>query len=195
MLTVCLASSKEAADLFFSARHFTPPNLRVAVTGFRNSLLKTSEKELAGNLLAVGFAGALNPAWKAGDLVVPAQIAAAGQEPRTPAPALRRWLMEALKTEGARFHEGALLTVDRPVTSEPQRARLFEQGYDAVDMESYALVDRAVRADNSAAVLRLVSDNADERADWDYRRNLEELARNFSRILFRVLERYGEFSE
>src|SRR5687767_4030399 len=113
MLTVCLASSQEASS-FFKA---VPAGgaVRAVVTGFANRLADAALRDAHGDFMIVGFAGALNPAFLPGSLLVPHRVGAPGKPALTPDPFLRSSFMDALLAEKIPFQDGSLLTVDAPV--------------------------------------------------------------------------------
>jgi len=132
------------------------PELRVVRTGMgpararhAASLWRTGPET---SLVIAGLCGALDPALRPGDVVVPSVLRSPdGSLPAPDAGPLR----DALQRRGLRVHDGTLLGVDRAVRG-AERRRLCEDGACAVDMESPWLA--AAAAGRPFAVLRVVLD-------------------------------------
>jgi len=108
-------------------------------------------------VLVTGVCGLLSPAFRVGDVLLYAWIASATGSVETDA-ALSADVHDAagIAQSGIRA-----LAVDRIVTRAREKRALGEQtGAQAVDMESYALVERLSRAGVAVAVLRAASDAA-----------------------------------
>jgi adenosylhomocysteine nucleosidase len=145
----------------------------------------------AEGLLAVGFAGALSPALRPGDLLAATEVA----EPDGGSwPADAGWLaalksvpgkndgcsMEAPSaiipmtgqqrpTVAPAFHRGRLLTAPRVVAGAAEKRRLREEtGALAVDMESAAVARSAATAGVPMMALRAITDGADESLPLDF---------------------------
>lgn len=188
MLTVCLASSQEASDFYAETRAGSA--VRSVVTGFSNRLLKQTFRLGAfGDFLITGYAGATSPALEPGSVFLPRRVLAEGRAPLYPDAFLQDSLIDALMAEEIAFTEGALLTTREPVASMQQRDFVRGTGADAADLETYELLEYFSRLGRRAAVLRLVSDRADEQAAWDYRENLGELSDRLSGVLRRAARR------
>jgi adenosylhomocysteine nucleosidase len=117
-----------------------------------------AEVLLAGHkprwLMSAGFAGALDPALRRNDLVLPHEIA---EEDRT---------LIAVGTElpdipGVQRTGGRLLTVDRVIVSSSEKAELRQlHGADLVDMETSTLAAMANERSLRFLSVRVVSDDA-----------------------------------
>lgn len=110
-----------------------------------------------------GLCGALEPLPPA-TIIIPEQVALAGERPVPCDPALVERLVTAARSLGREPVVGCVLTAPRMVTG-PERAAWAGQGYQAVDMES-ALVLRHGRA----AVVRVALDTPelDLSPQWEH---------------------------
>jgi hypothetical protein len=188
MLTVCLASAQEAAQFHAATRG--EGAVRSLVTGFSNRLLKDAFRQGAfGDFLVAGFAGAVAPELEPGTLFLPRRIVCEDKAPLVPDAYLQNSLVDALMAEGLPFAEGVLYSAAAPVASLEQRDFLRRQGADAADLESYELLKYLSLLGKRAAVVRLVSDRADELADADYRETLPRLSARLSDALLRATRR------
>ncbi|MDT4920393.1 MAG: 4-hydroxy-3-methylbut-2-en-yl diphosphate reductase [Pseudonocardiales bacterium] len=117
--------------------------------------------ELAPSAVVVaGLAGGLDPALRAGDVVVATEVLDATGAVALPAGAP---LVAELRNLGMRVHHGPIVTTDRLVTGPAERARLASGGAIAVDMESAPIV-RALAARAGpvpVAVVRVIVDTVD----------------------------------
>jgi hopanoid-associated phosphorylase len=113
---------------------------------------ETAARQLAlqgvAGLISFGFAGGLDPALRAGDLVIPATVRSNGRDyPTTPT----RW--------GA--PHGTLLAGEDPAATIAEKRRLFATtGAIAIDLESGAVARVATEYGLPFAVLRAISDPA-----------------------------------
>jgi 4-hydroxy-3-methylbut-2-en-1-yl diphosphate reductase len=108
---------------------------------------------LPGNVVAVtGFAGALSPELRPGDVVVATEVRGADEPVECAAAAL---VASMLRRAGLRVHAGPLVSVPRVAIGD-ERARLAATGALAVDMESAWLVRGC--ADRLWAVVRTIVD-------------------------------------
>lgn len=104
-------------------------------------------------LVTAGFAGALDPAFGRGALVVIDRVLRAGEPPLE--------LAALPPLTGAR---GTIVTVDRPVADPAAKRALREStGAALVDMESHAVASAGVTHGIPCVGIRVVSDAADER--------------------------------
>ncbi|WP_404368127.1 phosphorylase [Sphingomonas sp. MMS24-J45] len=121
-------------------------------------------------VLSCGVAGALDPALKAGDVVVGSLCSGEGrrsgfqeQGPATLDPGLRRgtaeeWLVRHLPDA----HHGMVVGADAIIASVAEKAALYAKtGAIAVDMESHIAARVAERYHLPFAILRTISDTAD----------------------------------
>ena len=132
--------------------HFRNGPLEIACVGLRASALAARESQLrtADLVVSAGACGALAPELEEGALVVPeAVVTESGARVATsPLPGLTA--------------RGTLLTVERVITSGPDKARLWmETGAMACDMESSVILAWARGRESDAAVVRGVSDTAE----------------------------------
>lgn len=132
------------------------PLIRIAISGATAAGAARAAGELvahgASHLLSVGLAGGLDPALRAGDLLVPAQVVA-GDMRLDADPALRALLGPGLAAP--LLHSDVL--VGDPVA---KAALLAASGCASLDMESGALARAAAEAGLPFAVLRAVCDPA-----------------------------------
>jgi adenosylhomocysteine nucleosidase len=156
----------------------------------------------ADSLLAVGFAGALAPGIRPGELLLATSVVGENGA-RWPADArLRERLAVAgtapaaagasAATPGAApaFHQGALVTVPRVVTTAPEKYRLGEEtGALAVDMESAAVARTAAKAGVPMAALRVITDDVDEQLPLDFNRCIDSEGQFHYGRLMRLLAR------
>lgn len=112
-----------------------------------------------------------------------ALAAAAGAVLSAPQPALARFGIE-----GPRLHEGLVLSGDRFVSSAMESAALRAAIPDAlaVEMEGAAVAQACADCGRPFAVLRTVSDRADDTAHLDFTRFIAEVAAEFSRDIVRA---------
>ena len=148
------------------------PGVVVVVGGGDGSRL---ERELEGAaagataILSCGLAGALAPELKAGDLVLGSIFPGEGRGPVSQVPqlgpGLRRGsnLVETLRQHLAAAHVGTITGSDKIVASAAQKQALYEAtGALAVDMESHIAARVAARHNLPFAIIRVISDSADE---------------------------------
>jgi adenosylhomocysteine nucleosidase len=101
-------------------------------------------------VLSVGFAGALIPELEVGDIIVPAQVAAAGEVERQNYP-----------TE---FGVGTLVTVNRVAGREDKQELARRHNAYAVEMEAAAVAQVAQRRGVKFAAIKVISDGLDDEA-------------------------------
>jgi len=111
-------------------------------------------------LLSFGMAGGLDPALRAGDVVLPAEVVTPQGGVYATAAQWRAQLYEAARRSGG-VSCGRLLTSDAPVLAPSAKAALFREcGAVAVDMESAAVAQVARGVGLPFMVLRAVIDAA-----------------------------------
>lgn len=132
-------------------------NAAPAVSGVGRERAARAAEELIARypisaLISAGFAGALSPALKVGDLVVDTSVA--------------EWQMAAAR-HGAR--QGPVLALEHVVRTAAERARFAATGALAVDTESAAVAGVAARHGLPFANVRAITDTAarDLLLDWD----------------------------
>jgi adenosylhomocysteine nucleosidase len=143
------------------------PQIHLAVTGIgrRNAevAIRKALSQFSPKLvLSCGFAGALNPALQSGVVLYEADDGFP--------------LAEALRSAGARparFH-----SADRIIgTTEGKSALRQRTGADAVEMESAAIRNICTDAGIPSAVVRAISDTANESLPLDFNRYLDDMNR------------------
>jgi hopanoid-associated phosphorylase len=117
----------------------------------------------AGALVSFGLAGGLDPALRAGAILLPSEVLAPARAPIAIASAWRERLKTAL---GARAPvlQGRLLTSAQAIASVEDKAVLFrETGAAAVDMESYCVAELARAHGLPFLAARVIVDGAADR--------------------------------
>ena len=121
-------------------------------------------------VLSCGVAGALDPALKAGDVVLGSLFSGEGRSPglqgaapTTLDPGLRRGTLEEwLARHLPDAHRGCIIGADSIIASAPEKAVLYAKtDAIAVDMESHIAARVAERHSLPFAILRAISDSAD----------------------------------
>ncbi len=148
-------------------------------------------------LLLIGTAGSLSPRLGPGDLIVADRVVAIDTGPLIPSwietdQSLRSALLEACGEEapGTEVHCGGLITRDRPILDERDRA-VVEQTWKAlaVDMEAAAVALAARTNSLPLGIVKAITDRADKEAEAAFRRNLDTAAERISRVLIRFLQK------
>jgi 4-hydroxy-3-methylbut-2-enyl diphosphate reductase len=119
----------------------------------------TLGRDRAGRLLVVGFCGGLDAESRPGEVIIPEQVYAAGDDGHTAEPArcdLAGELVSHLAGRGMKLRSGPIVCVSKIATGE-RRAQLLHGGAIAVDMESVWLAAGA-RA-RPFGVVRVVLDS------------------------------------
>ena len=152
MLAVTFALPEESRDF-----RSPSPDVVVVHTGMgpqrcrrRMTAFLAETPELYG-VISAGYAGGLRPDWPAGTLVL-------AENYTTP-----EWLAEACGALAERVTIGRLVSVEAPVESPADKARLrAETGADAVDMETAVLAGLCAERGIPFLSLRVISDSATE---------------------------------
>jgi adenosylhomocysteine nucleosidase len=139
-----------------------PGDVLSAVSGARAAQAKARAAELVAGraqaLVSFGLAGGLDPALRAGDLVVSAHVTAADATVRGDAVWAER-VRARLTTDVA--HAGAVLGETTVMSSPGTKAQAFARtGARAVDMESVAVARAAEAAGLPFIVVRAIADTA-----------------------------------
>ncbi len=114
----------------------------------------------AAGLASVGMAGGLDPALRAGDVLLAHSVMSAGRASFATSAPWRERLAEALGGR-CRVAAGALLTRAEPVDTVAAKSAAFRQsGAVAVDMESYAVAEIAARHGLPFVAIRVIVDTA-----------------------------------
>ena len=161
-LLVIAPTRRELAGLTASSAR----GVDVAVTGIgrtaagRAAALLTRTPRPRSGMLSLGFAGALDPRLRAGDVVVASSFVPAGP-PAPPGPLGPSAAAALVRGAGGPAAAGALLTVDRPLlrAAEKRRAR-SETGASAVDMEGAWIAETARAHGVPVLSLRAIIDEA-----------------------------------
>ena len=122
----------------------------------RRALAEIAEKFELEQVISIGYAGALDPALKVGDLVVADQVVYCET--------LKSYSLDKELLSGMpKAHRGTLLTVDR-VTATPQEKKSLREKFSAVavDMETFALATEAETHHLPLISVRAITDTADQ---------------------------------
>jgi adenosylhomocysteine nucleosidase len=139
--------------------HFRSGAIELVCVGLRARLLAARTAGDTGPstlVVSAGACGALDPQLQRGDLIVPETVVAlsGSRYPTDPVPGLGQ--------------RGTLLTVDEVAQTTADKARLWmATGAQAVDMESVPIIEWARARRLSVAVIRAVSDTADQAVPAD----------------------------
>jgi adenosylhomocysteine nucleosidase len=156
--------------------HFGNSDVRVVITGMgagrAQRVARTVLDWRPGVCIAAGFVGGLNPIYRGGDVLVAASVRD-GETQRTFAsePRIVNWAEEA----GAR-KIGTLCTSAYVISSVEDKRRLGRIA-DAVDMESFFILNEAHERGIPGAAVRAVSDAADELLPLDFTQVLDDRGR------------------
>ncbi len=114
----------------------------------------------ASGLASVGLAGGLDPALRAGDVVLPHRVMSAGRALLATSAPWRERMAQALGS-GRRLAAGSLLTSDQPLATVAAKSAAHRQsGAVAVDLESYAVAEIAERHGLPFVAIRVIVDTA-----------------------------------
>jgi adenosylhomocysteine nucleosidase len=156
--------------------NFGDSDVRVVVTGMGAERAQGVARKLLdwrpGLCIAAGFAGGLNAAHRAGDVVVAANVRD-GETQRTLASDSR--IVNRAEDAGARKIE--MLWTSAYVISAVGDKRRLGKIADAVDMESFFILNEARERGIPGVAIRAVSDAADERLPLDFTRVLDDRGR------------------
>jgi nucleoside phosphorylase len=113
-----------------------------------------------GTVLVTGLCGSLSAAFGVGDTLVYGEVRSEG----APALALDRELAEALAAKLPWAQTGIRASASDRIVESPieKRALAVRSGSEAVDMESYAIVERVRDHARSVGVVRVTSDGPDD---------------------------------
>lgn len=152
---VCFAVPQEAKPFRQLVRDRRDVRILVTGMGTQNASREVSQvlRELRPHIVfTCGFAGALNPTLKTGEVVF-----------NTIDDALRLQLLSAGAKPAEFFSSGRVITT----IAEKKHCR-DETGCDAVEMESAAIFNLCYKAEIRCATVRSVSDTADENLPLDF---------------------------
>ncbi len=156
--------------------NFADSDVRVVITGMGSERAQRVARTVLdwrpGICIAAGFAGGLNAAYRAGEVLVAANVRD-GETQRTLANEAR--LVDLAEEAGAR-RIGTLCT-SAYVISRVEDKRRMGQTADAVDMESFFILNEAQERGIPGVAIRAVSDAADERLPLDFTQVLDDRGR------------------
>jgi len=122
--------------------------------------------------ICAGFAGSLKPRHRVGDILAAKAVQQAGKTKTVESRlTLVTLAVGAGATEATRF-----ITSDSVVATAEEKARLAPFG-DAVDMESFAVLDSAKQRGLSAVPIRVISDRHDQGMPVDFGASVDEHGR------------------
>jgi adenosylhomocysteine nucleosidase len=151
-------------------------DIRVVITGMGSERAQRVASTVLGwrpaVCIAAGFAGGLNSAYRAGDVLVASKVRD-GETQRTFASEPR---LVNLAEEGGARRIGTLCTSAHAISSVEDKRRLGRTA-DAVDMESFFILNEAHERGIPGVAIRAVSDAADERLPLDFSRVLDDRGR------------------
>ena len=113
-------------------------------------------------LVSYGYAGALDPALRAGDLLIGLSISNEKNKIESDNSSVQQLISKIDKTNGVRAQLSTLYAAPSIVTSAAQKAKLRRRGgWDAVDMESFAVGCAALQHGLSFLIVRAIVDTAE----------------------------------
>lgn len=119
--------------------------------------------------VCAGFAGSLKPRYRVGDILAAEQVQQVG-EARTAESNLR--LVTLAEGAGA-IRARRFITSDSVVATAEEKAQLAPFG-EAVDMESFAVLDNAKKRNLSAVPVRVISDRHDQDMPVDFGASVDD---------------------
>lgn len=163
--------------------------------------------EGASQVIFTGVAGALNPSYAVGDIIVgtdcvqhDVDVAALGYEAGLIPGEQLAWecgaTLRQLAVEAARevggfaVHEGRIASGDQFIASQEQTARIREQfSANAAEMEGAAVAQVCASAGVPFVIVRAISDTADGSANVDYREFFPKVAQTAKAVVRGILRR------
>jgi adenosylhomocysteine nucleosidase len=159
----------------FDSRHLDS-EVRAVITGMgaqrAQHVARTALDWQPDVCIAAGFVGGLNPAYRAGDVLVASSIRD-GETQRSIASDPR--LVGLAEESGAR-RIGTLCTSAYAISTIDDKRRLGRTA-DAVDMESFFILNEAQEREIAGVAIRAVSDAADEHLPMDFTQILDDRGR------------------
>ncbi len=141
----------------------------VGVSGMGGNRAGTMTRYVTSNMdpsyiIWFGVAGGLKPGFEIGDLVIPADVSKfPSGEVFSPTLDLREKMIALARRHGTRTARGALIEMDRVVSSVQEKAFLGEStGASACDMESASFAEVAAPSGHRWAVIRSIFDRVDD---------------------------------
>jgi len=141
-------------------------------------------------ILLIGFAGALTPNLKIGDVIEPNTFI----EQDYNAEPLEKFPNQIQKARPTQLlpesRDAVMLTQDKFLKENPYRDGPYAEKFKhlACDMESYAVAFFCRVAQIDCAVVKLISDCADETADHDFLKACQELSPKLNRVVLQAVD-------
>lgn len=141
------------------------------------------------SILLIGFAGGLTSHLKIGDVIEPTTFI----EQDYNAEPLEKFPNMLVRKGAKRFlgesRDAVMLTQDRFLKSNPYKHTPYEKKFKAIacDMESYAVAFFCEKLKMKYAVVKIISDCADESADHDFLKACRELSPKLNRLTLELV--------
>lgn len=135
--------------------------------------------------ISSGFAGALRPEHKVGDILVAQAVGQIGKSKTIESAA---GLVTRAQQDGAKYAK-IFLTSERVVGTIEEKARLAPFG-DAVDMESFAVLSAAQERNLPAVAIRAISDSFDRDLPLDFGTAIDQKGRVIAGAIVREIVRH-----
>ena len=114
-------------------------------------------------LVSFGYAGALDPALCAGDILIGLSISNDQTTLKSDGGGVQHLISEIEKTDDVRVHSSLLYAAPSIVETTMQKSDLWRKGgWDAVDMESFAIGCTAQQHGRAFLIIRAIADTANE---------------------------------
>ncbi len=143
----------------------------------------------------IGFAGALTPDLKVGDIIEPDQFIEQdyNAEPFEKFPNIIKRNQKKLLRDSL---DAVMLTQDKFLKENPYKDGPYAKKYKrlACDMESYAVAHFCEMARVNYHVVKLISDSADESADHDFLKACRELSPRLNSLVLESIQKIHEIS-
>lgn len=179
---VCFAFAEEAGP--FQKQVAGREDVAILLTGMgrqnaEKSLRARLEHEAPRRIFTCGFAGALNPELKLGDVVFST---------------LQRSVWDALQQHGAK--SAYFFTSDRVVTTAAEKAELRSKTRkDVVEMESAAIEALCRERKIPSSTVRVISDAANEDLPLDFNRLANaDLSLNYGKLAWAIVKSPGKIA-
>ncbi len=114
--------------------------------------------------ISIGYVGSLRPGWQVGDVFLAKETLLLGDTKCYPVN------LPVYDDGPGSVRRGRLLTIDHIAGTVEQKRRLAASGADAVDMEAYAVAERAAELGLPFFCVRVVSDDAETDLGFDFER-------------------------
>lgn len=174
---------KEEGESF--KKSFPAADVIITGVGGKNVLRRLKKiKNFPDLIIHSGFAGSLGK-FRPFDIVLCKKVLYANRffEIETP------FFHSILKSLGIKFKEGVLITLERGVMDKKLRNEIFSKtGADIVDMESFFILEWAIKKGVEVLVLKIVSDMADKNAEKSIKKNTRILSKKLADVLIKINE-------